>query len=141
MAVDDSSTSRAATNTPVSGDVEAHVRTREALRYAAMERADVAALAGLLAEDLRYTHSDAGVDSKAEYLERVGDGTFDYGPIEYLVTSVTVIGDVALSFGEMRTVAQVRGRPKSVHNVGLSVWVAGSEGWRLVAYQPTAVPG
>jgi hypothetical protein len=73
-------------------------------------------------------------------LERVGDGTFDYGPIEYCVTSVTVIGDVALSFGEMRTVAQVRGRPKSIHNVGLSVWVAGGEGWRLAAYQPTAVP-
>lgn len=120
--------------------VDEDVRALEARRYAAMERGDVQALADLLGDTLRYTHSDASTDDRAQYLERVGDGTFEYGPIEHSVTAVSVIGSIALVWGEMRTVAQVRGTPKQIHNVGLSVWVSAGDRWRLTAYQPTAVP-
>ena len=116
------------------------IRELERRRYAAMSSADVAELAGLLAEELTYTHSNASRDTKAEYLGMVADGTFDYGPITHVEHEVAVHGDVELVVGEMRTDAVIHGAPKSIHNVGLAVWVrGGAAGWQLAAYQPTPI--
>jgi hypothetical protein len=125
---------------PRAGPIATAVRELERRRYAAMSAADVVELAGLLAEQLTYTHSNASRDTKTEYLAMVADGTFDYGPITHTEHDVLVLDDVVLVVGEMRTDAVIHGAPRSIHNAGLSVWVrGGAHGWELAAYQPTPI--
>jgi ketosteroid isomerase-like protein len=130
------------TTTPVTPPdrIVTQIRELEERRYTAMTEADVAALDALLADELSYTHSNATRDTKAEYVALVADGTFDYGPITHTEHDVIVFADTALVLGEMRCEAVIHGSPRSIHNVGLAVWVHREGDWRLAAYQPTAVP-
>jgi ketosteroid isomerase-like protein len=118
----------------------ARIRELEERRYAAMTAADVAVLDQLLADELSYVHSNASRDTKAEYLRLVADGTFDYGRIRYTEQDVIVLGDTVLVLGEFRCDAVIHGAPRTIDNIGLAVWTRRAGDWRLVAYQPTAVP-
>jgi hypothetical protein len=60
------------------GKAEQQVLQAEKDRFAAMIKADRAALERLLAEDLTYTHTNALFQTKAEFISSVTGGTIDY---------------------------------------------------------------
>ncbi|MGZ5365950.1 MAG: nuclear transport factor 2 family protein [Mycobacterium sp.] len=74
------------------------VLSAEDARFAAMIRADTAALAGMLADDLLYVHSNSRTETKAQFLMAVGSQAIRYlafVPVErrvaFLDTSAALI--------------------------------------------------
>jgi hypothetical protein len=71
------------------------LKETETRRYRAMIESDVDALALLLDEDLIYTHSNAGVDTKASYLEKVRAEHYRYKSIEIEEETNVLLSDFA----------------------------------------------
>ena len=91
--------------------------------------------------DLRYTHSNAVVDTLDSYLAKCRDGFYVYHSVDHPIDKITVIGDVALVFGEMKADLTAGGTHKQLDNGSLAVWTRTGPTWRLLAFQPTVKPG
>ena len=63
-----------------------------------------------------------------------------YHSVTYPIDQVTVIGDVALVFGEMKADLPAGGRHRHLDNGTLAVWTRTGPTWRLLAFQPTVKP-
>lgn len=63
-------------------DAAAAIRALEEKRFQAMRDADIATLDALLSDRLLYTHSNASVDTKQSYLDKVKSKYFDYLEID-----------------------------------------------------------
>lgn len=109
-------------------------------RYAAMIAEDFPALDRLLADDLLYTHSTAVTDTKAQYLHALKSGKYRYKASRREGVSVKVHGDVAIVNGRAFIDVDVDGTPKSLSSVFVNAWVRTPSGWRMTAWQSTAVP-
>ena len=72
--------------------------------------------------DLLYTHSNAVVDTLDSYLAKCRDGFYDYHSIAHPIDKITVIGDIALVFGEMKADLTAGGTRKQLDNGSLAVW-------------------
>jgi ketosteroid isomerase-like protein len=123
----------------MSDDV-ASVLAAEDRRYQAMIDTDLATLDGILDDRLSYAHSSGARDTKAEYLEKVRSGYYDYLRIEHPVERVEVVGDTAMVIGRMTCDLTVQGTPKTIDNLALAVWVRPDGDWRLLAYAPSTPP-
>ena len=80
---------------PTDDDVAA-VLAAEDRRYAALLEPDLPALERLFHDRLSYAHSSGIRDTRAEYLEKVRSGYYDYRRVEHPVERVEVVGDTAL---------------------------------------------
>ena len=123
----------------MSDDVAA-VLAAEDRRYQAMIDTDLAALDRMLDDRLSYAHSSGARDTKAEYLEKVRSGYYDYLTADHPVERVEVVGDTAMVVGRMTSDLTVQGARKTIDNLALAVWVRADGGWRLLAYAPTTLP-
>jgi ketosteroid isomerase-like protein len=113
----------------------------EARRYAAMKAGDVAALRDLLSARLVYSHSDATQDSLESYLETLTTGTLRYHDIRFETKTVLEAGpDAAVALGTMSANITRNGAAKSIAAMTCAVWAREAGTWRLLAYQPTALP-
>src|SRR5919202_1419225 len=91
-------------------------------RYRAVVEGDLAALDGLFAGELSYTHSTGEVDTKDTYLEKLRSGYYVYRRIDHPVDRVSVVGDCATVLGRMVADLEVQGRPKQLDQLALAVW-------------------
>jgi len=121
-------------------DDVAAVLAAEDRRYQAMVDTDLATLDRMLDDRLSYAHSSGARDTKAEYLEKVRSGYYDYLTIEHPVERVEVVGDTAMVIGRMTSDLTVQGIRKTIDNLALSVWVRADGDWQLLAYAPTTLP-
>jgi len=121
-------------------DDVAAVLAAEDRRYQAMVDTDLATLDRMLDDRLSYAHSSGARDTKAEYLEKVRSGYYDYLTIEHPVERVEVVGDTAMVIGRMTSDLTVQGIRKTIDNLALSVWVRADGVWQLLAYAPTTLP-
>ena len=129
-------------DTPSSSDDDARsVLAAEDRRYRAMIDADLPALDRLLADQVSYAHSNGVRDTKAEYLQKVRSGYYDYRRIDHPVERLEVVGDTALVLGRMTADLAVDGTSKTIDNLSLAVWARIGGEWRLLAYAPTTLPG
>ena len=128
------------TSAGTSDGVQAQIRALEQERFDATIHGRFDDLAGLCHRDLRYTHSNAAVDSFNSYLDRCRSGYYDYRSIEHPIERIDVVGDVALVFGGMTADLSVDGVPVRLDNTSLAVWVRTGGEWKLIAYQPTVIP-
>jgi uncharacterized protein (TIGR02246 family) len=117
------------------------IRSAEDRRYAAMVAADVDTLAGLLSDDVVYTHSSGTRDDKQALLSKISGGSLVYVEVQHPVAQVIVLGEAVLVIGEMHADIVVGGQPRRLDNATLAVWAAQDGGWRLAAFQPTPLPG
>jgi ketosteroid isomerase-like protein len=122
-------------------DIRDAVRALEDRRYDAMLAGDIAVLDELLSDRLAYTHSTGGRDTKASYLEKVRNGTFVYDSIEHPVDTILAGEDYALVVGQMVARVWRSGELVTLRNAALAVWVREEGTIRLLAYQPTPLPG
>lgn len=109
-------------------------------RYAAMVDADLDALEELLSDDVRYAHSNATVDSKSSYLEILRNRTLVYHSLEHTTEAVVSRPGVVVVGGTMSGSIHMNGAAKTLNSRVVAVWVAEGDRWRLLAFQPTAIP-
>lgn len=103
-------------------------------RASALLTSDVEALAALLSDDLVYCHSSGATDTKATFLQAVGDGNLIYRALSGSRMDASIRGDVAWIQGVLHIEAEVGGEPRKVSNRILEVWLKDrSSGWRLAA--------
>ncbi len=121
-------------------DTENAVLARESERGAALLAADVEALADLLSDRLVFAHANATYDDKASLLAKMRSGNIVYQSLEVSGQRVIDLGDSALLVSRLRAAVTVGGQPRAIDNWTLSVWTLEHNQWRLVAYQPTAIP-
>ena len=109
-------------------------------RYEAMVDGDLAALDDLLSDDVMYAHSNASVDTKASYLERLRTGELVYHSLDHTTDNVVSRPGVVIVGGTMSGSIHMHGVAKSLNSRVVAVWVAENGRWRLAAFQPTPVP-
>ena len=124
----------------MTGTPAAEVLAAEDARYAAMIAQDFGALDRLLADDLLYTHSTAGTDSKADYIAALRSGKYRYKAARREGVTVRIHGTTAIVNGRATIDVDVEGAPRTLSNVFINVWVRTSAGWRMSAWQSTPVP-
>ncbi len=117
----------------------AEIRALEEKRFQAMRDADVATLDALLSDRLLYTHSNASVDTKASYLEKVRSKFFDYLEIANVEDSIVVNGDAVFVFGRMTGRVLMQGAERRLNNRTLGAWARENGAWRFIAFQPTPI--
>jgi hypothetical protein len=110
-------------------------------RYLAMAEGDLQTLDRLLADEVSYAHSSGVRDTKEQYFAKLRSGYYDYHRIDHPVERVEVVGDTAIVVGRMTADLSVDGTRKTIDNLSLAVWTRTAQGWRLLAYAPTRLPG
>jgi ketosteroid isomerase-like protein len=111
-------------------------------RFAALVQGDLAALGGLLAEDMTYTHSSGQIETKAQLLESLRSGKLRYLSAEPADREVRLYGDTAVVTGRAAVKASVQGGPEIVLPLRFTeVWVRSGGTWKLAAWQSTRVAG
>jgi hypothetical protein len=103
---------------------EQEVRKAENDRFAAMLKADTAALERLLAADLVYTHGDGRVVDKAVFIAEAKTGDFMYG-------------DTAIVTGSAGMQVVNKGAPAKIRIVYTNVHVRRGGAWQMVTWQAT----
>lgn len=116
------------------------IRGLEARRYDAMAAGDLAALRALLSERLTYAHSDASRDTKDSYLATLEGGSLRYLRTWHETERVIDLGDSAAAIGRMGADIVRNGNARTIGSITLALWAREGDAWRLVAYQPTALP-
>jgi len=121
-------------------DVATTIRELEDIRYQAILAKDWDRFAELCHPALAYTHSNGVTDTLDSYLEKVRSGFYVYHDVDHPIDFIRIVDDVALVVGEMNAHTTAGGTDKTLRNRCLAVWKNTTEGWRLLAYQPTPVP-
>ena len=116
------------------------VRALEDGRYAAMIAGDLAALEGMSAEDLAYTHSSGVTDNRTSYLETMRAGKIKYRQIERLEATVAMAGDAAWLTGRIKLDVLFDTGPTILDSRYLSVWIRVARDWRHLAWHSTSLP-
>jgi hypothetical protein len=115
----------------------------ESRRVKAMVQRDLAALDGILADDLTYTHSGGRIDDKASFLALIEDTESSYLGVDfYPGVEVIPCGDGAVL---VRGKAQIRLERATGEKPSYPVWFVDvfskRDGrWQLVAWQATRAP-
>jgi hypothetical protein len=130
------SPSAAATAAPttVSADEKAVIET-EKQRFAAQVSKDYATLDKVLADDLLYTHSHGGNDTKQAYIQSFRDGKLNYETINAEEQKARLYGNTAVINGICFVKAVSNGNVINSRLRYLSVYVRKANQWQLVAWQ------
>jgi len=112
----------------------------EQRRFKAMIAGDAGELETLLHRDLKYTHSSGAVDSKDSYTRGVREKLWDYQSIKTSNETVSVYGDTALIHCLLQIDLEVKGVPRQVYSVALTVWIEEEGRWQAVAVHSTPYP-
>ncbi len=121
-------------------DIAADVLAAEDRRYEALLGPDLPTLERLFHDRLSYAHSSGVRDTKAEYLEKIGNGYYDYQRLDHPVERVEVVDGTVVVIGRMTADLTVQGTPKTLDNLALAVWTKDTGEWQLLAYASTPLP-
>jgi ketosteroid isomerase-like protein len=121
-------------------DAEKAVLAAEDQRFAATVAADIPTLDRMLTDDMTYTHASAAVDTKAQLLAKLGDGTYDYKSITPEERTVRLYGDAAAVAGIAHVLVRAGGRDIDVRLRYTELYVKQDGGWRLALWHSTRVP-
>ncbi|MFL2654778.1 MAG: nuclear transport factor 2 family protein [Alphaproteobacteria bacterium] len=109
-------------------------------RYDAMLNADIHVLNDLLHENLIYSHSTGGLDTKEIYLNALRDKVSIYKSVKRDDQTVRITGDIGLVFNHVQIHAEHKGSELRLDNRLLAVWTRDKGIWRLLAIQSGAIP-
>ncbi len=121
-------------------DISGTIIALEERRRQALLACDVGALSELLSDRLVFAHSNAVYEDKTSLLAKMGSGNIVYLSLEITEQRVMDLGETALLFSRLTAEVTVGGQPRSLDNRTLSVWTREGGQWRLLAYQPIAIP-
>jgi len=112
----------------------------ERRRFAAMVAQDVAALEPLLAEELRYVHSNGQLESRAQFLETVRSGRIRYESIDVREIDVRLYDEIGLASGLITVGGRSGGQLLQLELRYTDAYVRRDGRWQLVAWQTTRLP-
>jgi len=117
------------------------VAAQEKARAAALEHADVAALEGILADDLTYVHASGKTDTKTSFMAAIRSQALHYVSWQSKAMHVRVLGSAAAAIdGEYLVRVTDRRVKPDAFNVNiffLGVYVNRDGRWQMVAWQST----
>ena len=110
-------------------------------RFAAMVRADTAALRSILAADLAYTHTTGEKQDRPGFLHSIGSGELRYKRIDPTERTVRFVGsDAAVITGRSNMEVESRGQIRTFAIRYVAVYEHSHGGWQMVAWQSTRIP-
>jgi hypothetical protein len=118
----------------------AEIGALERRRFAAMIAVDRAVLDELLAERLRYCHSDGRCETKPQFLEALESGRLRYRSIEVLELEPKVVGTAMVVQGRLGLQVESQGQPAQFRIGFTDVYEPTPSGWQMVAWQSTRLP-
>ena len=126
---------------PAATTPEVELLQTEQRRYRAMVDADAPALEALLAAELRFTHANGKVQTRADLLGSLASGALDYLSIRTRDEAVRLYGDAGVVSGAADIEVRADGGPRqALRLLFTAVYAKQGGGWRLVAYQSTRAP-
>ena len=114
---------------------EEMVRQAEARRRTVMLAADVAGMDRLFADKMLWVHASGGTDSKKSMLEKFAAGSMKYHSLKPQEMLVRVMGDCAVTNGEIEIDGEVGPVRKIVTSRYMGVWVWQDGIVRLFSWQ------
>lgn len=120
---------------------EAAVRAADDARIAAMRQPDKSALEAAFSDQLRYSHSNGVVDTKASFIDVLVSGKTKYLGYDHLEREFTFPAPgIALMSGKARIQAEsAKGKMDSVLAY-LAVWKEEGGEWKFLAWQSCRLP-
>jgi len=109
-------------------------------RFAAMVAVDRPRLERMLADSLRYCHSNGRCETKDEFLANLVSGQMRYRSIEVLEMQPRPVGTAMLVQGRIAIEAEQAGQPLSLELAYTDVYESRSGVWQMVAWQSTRLP-
>lgn len=103
--------------------------------YKAMVSKDRPALKNLTAEDLTYGHSSGTIENKAEYIEAVMTGPFEFLSIEPIDQHIQITGDTAIVRHIFKAKGVNDGIDTDVRIGVMMAWQQQEGDWLLLARQ------
>jgi ketosteroid isomerase-like protein len=120
---------------------QAQVLATDDRRFAAMIRADTAALRSILAPDLAYTHTTGEKQDRTEFLHTLASGELRYKSIIPIERTVRLLGaEVAAVIGRSNMQVEAGGQVRAFTIRYVAVYQHSPEGWQLVVWQSTRLP-
>lgn len=133
-------TSLWAQSVKVSGK-QAQIENLEKARFEAMQRKDINFLEGVLSADLVYTHSNALVETKSDFLRSIQTGKIVYERIVVDEMKVrTYGGHTAILNGIVQVKGQLAGNSFELRLRYTDVYVKQGGKWLLASWQSTKMP-
>lgn len=109
--------------------------------YGAMLAQDIPALDSLLTDDAVYVHSTGLAETKAQFLDGVRDGLYEYEQVQPITEWITASGDIAVVYTALAFRGGPRGQPHPpVRLVTTLVWQCQDGHWRMAIRQVTRIP-
>ena len=119
---------------------EDDIATLEDRRFAAQMAGDGAALDELLADNLRYTHSNAVVDTKASYIESITSGRVTYRDVRRTETDVQLADASAIVTGRAELDVSTPVGDRTIVCRYTAVWGSVGGTWQFLAWESTPFP-
>lgn len=123
-----------------SNAAEQAVLQAEKDRFAAMQKADAAALEKLLAAELSYTHSNASVQDKVAFIGDIKSGAIKYLMIEPTDMKARIFGTMAIVTGGASVHIIQNGNDLTFKIRYTNAHVNRGGAWQMVAWQATRLP-
>jgi len=110
--------------------------------YRAMLAHDIPALDALLTEDTVYVHSTGLAETKAQFLDGVRDGLYEYERVRPVSERIEKSGDLAFVYTVLDFIGGPRGQAHApVTLITTLVWRRHGGVWKMAVRQATRVPG
>src|SRR5262245_56971191 len=109
-------------------------------RFAAMLKADAAALEKLLADELSYTHSNASVQDKKAFIDDIKTGKIKYLMVDATDQKARVFGDMAIVTGGASVHVIQNGNDLTFKIRYTNAHINRGGAWQMVAWQSTRLP-
>ena len=119
---------------------EQDLRASEQGRFAAMMRADTAALRPLLSAELVYTHSNGMVETRDAHLAAIGSRKTVYESLASVAITYRFYGELAIGTGEVKSKGALDGTAFDVRLRVSTVHQRREGRWQLLLWQSTRMP-
>jgi hypothetical protein len=133
-------TACATSRTPqgVAGNIE-QVQQAERQRFAALTAQDVTSLDPMLADELRYCHSNGQLENKQQFLETISTGRIRYETIDVHEFEARLYGEVAIGTGYITVQGKLGGQPMTLELRYTDAYAWRSGHWQLINWQSTRI--
>ncbi len=106
----------------------------------AMVAADGEALNSITSDDLSYGHSDADIQTKAQFVDSITSGESVFVTLQLDCLHIQVLGNLAILRHHFVANTNDGGIPRSVNLHILWVWQQNKSHWQLLARQAVKIP-